>query len=99
MPDEHSFPMSKPSFVYADDLIYFGYLKVNDRNEIAAVVAIPKSYFGSDPETNSRIVGYCYGVMDQGMKHNPVLSMFDEWDFLEEGWTPVMLCDYTTIVL
>lgn len=95
------FTVEKP-FILDDGLIYFAYVILPSDVKIAAVVAVPRNYFSTTRAEKDQSVfmsGYFYGLMDQAIRHHPLLKLFSEWDFLNDSWSPVELAEYATIVL
>lgn len=86
-----------------DDMIYVGALVIAGSPEIAALVALPVGYFRefniNEKESKMRAEYYFQGAMDQGMIHNPVLRLFESWDFIPEDWHFSDLSNKTTILI
>lgn len=79
-------------------LIYIAKVTQTNHQGIAAVVAVPQAYFSSEV-TQTHISAYVIGAMDQAMRHNPILSFMDEWEFLEDSWKMSDIDNHTVVVI
>ena len=68
-----------------------------DESKPIAVVGVHTTIL--EGMTNGKIDTYLMGLMDQGMRYNPLLSLVDLYNDIPDDWVPTNISKYPVIVL